>query len=113
MHANFEGILKNGLVLATDTWKAFQRELEWHNGTVDKIFNHQVSVIHQEMLFRTLDLDESRGFSTVEYLGNIGSCSLPISFAIGVEQGHVKAGDKVVMMAAGSGLACIMLGLEW
>jgi 3-oxoacyl-[acyl-carrier-protein] synthase-3 len=80
---------------------------------VDKIFNHQVSIVHQEMLFRTLNLDESRGFSTVEYLGNIGSCSLPISFAIGIEQGLVKAGDKVVMMAAGSGLACIMLGLEW
>jgi acyl-CoA:acyl-CoA alkyltransferase len=113
MHANFEGILRNGLGLANDTWKAFQHEVGWHNGTVDKIFNHQVSVVHQEMLFRTLGLDESRGFSTVEYLGNIGSCSLPISFAIGVEQGHVKAGDKVVMMAAGSGLACIMLGLEW
>jgi 3-oxoacyl-[acyl-carrier-protein] synthase-3 len=113
MHANFEGILKNGVGLATDTWKAFQKELGWHNGTVDKVFNHQVSVVHQELLFRTLELDESRGFSTVEYLGNIGSCSLPISFAIGIEQGRVKAGDKVVMMAAGSGLACIMLGLEW
>jgi len=113
MHANFEGILKNGLGLAAETWKAFQKEVGWHNGTVDKVFNHQVSVIHQEMLFRTLSLDASRGFSTVQYLGNIGSCSLPISFAIGIEEGHVKAGDKVVMMAAGSGLACIMLGLEW
>jgi 3-oxoacyl-[acyl-carrier-protein] synthase III len=113
MHANFEGILRNGLGLAADTWKAFQREMEWYNGTVDRIFNHQVSATHQEMLFRTLGLDESRGFSTVEYLGNIGSCSLPISFAIGIEKGHVKPGDKVVLMAAGSGLACIMLGLEW
>jgi 3-oxoacyl-[acyl-carrier-protein] synthase-3 len=113
MHANFEGILKNGLGLAADTWKAFQKELGWHNGTVDKIFTHQVSVVHQQMLFRNLNLDESRGFSTVEYLGNIGSCSLPISFAIGIEQGRVKAGDKVVMMVAGSGLACIMLGVEW
>src|SRR4030043_1070675 len=112
MHANFEGILKNGLELASDTWKAFQKEIGWKNGEVDRIFNHQVSVVHQEMLFRTLALDESKGFSTVEYLGNIGSCSLPISFSIGVEQGRVKAGDKVVMMAAGSGLACIMVGLQ-
>ncbi|MBM3156183.1 MAG: 3-oxoacyl-ACP synthase III [Chloroflexi bacterium] len=113
MHADFEGILKNGLGLASDTWKAFQKETGWKNGDIDRIFNHQVSVVHQEMLFRTLTLDESKGFSTVEYLGNIGSCSLPISFSIGVEQGRVKAGDKVVMMAAGSGLACIMVGLQW
>jgi 3-oxoacyl-[acyl-carrier-protein] synthase-3 len=65
------------------------------------------------MLFRTLNLDASIGFSTVEYLGNIGSCSLPISFALGIEQGRVKAGEKVVMMAGGSGLCGIMLGLEW
>ena len=113
MHANFEGILKNGVGLGADTWKAFQKELGWNAEKVDRIFNHQVSAVHQEVLFRTLNLDTSKGFSTVEYLGNIGSCSLPISFAIGVEQGHVKPGDKVVMMAAGSGLACIMLGLEW
>ena len=113
MHANFEGILKNGVGLAAETWKAFQRELGWNHKDVDKVFNHQVSIVHQEMLFRTLNLDKSIGFSTVEYLGNIGSCSLPISFAIGIEQGRVKAGDKVVMMAGGSGLCGIMLGLEW
>jgi 3-oxoacyl-[acyl-carrier-protein] synthase-3 len=65
------------------------------------------------MLFSILGLDESKGFSTVEYLGNIASCSLPISLAIGIEQGRVNAGDRVLMMSGGSGLCGIMLGLEW
>jgi 3-oxoacyl-[acyl-carrier-protein] synthase-3 len=65
------------------------------------------------VLFHALGLDESKGFSTVEYLGNIASCSLPISLAIGIEEGHVNAGDRVVMMAGGSGLCGVMLGLEW
>jgi 3-oxoacyl-[acyl-carrier-protein] synthase III len=113
MHADFAGILKNGLGLAYETWQAFQKEMGWRNGDVDRVFTHQVSVVHQEMLFQTLALDESKGFSTVEYLGNIGSCALPISFSIAVEEGRVKAGDKVLMMAGGSGLASIMIGLQW
>ena len=113
MHADFQGILTYGLVLAEETWEAFQQELRWNHKDIDKVFSHQVSSVYHEVLFRTLGLDESKGFSTVEYLGNIGSCSLPISVAIGIEEGHVNAGDKVLMMAGGSGLCGVMLGLEW
>ena len=113
MHADFQGILKNGLGLVDDTWHVFEKEVGWTKSDVDKVFCHQVSVVHQELLFRALEMDPSKGFATVEYLGNIGSCSLPISFAIGIEQGRVDPGDRVVLMAAGSGLSSIMLGLVW
>jgi len=113
MSTDYTGILENGVVLAEETWKAFQRELRWNGTDIDKVFSHQVSTVHREVLFHALGLDESKGFSTVEYLGNIASCSLPISLAIGIEEGHVDAGDKVAMMAGGSGLCGIMLGLEW
>jgi len=113
MSTDFTGILNNGVALAAETWKAFQRELGWKELDIDRVFTHQVSSVHHELLFHALEIDESKGFSTVEYLGNIASCSLPISLAIGIEEGHVDAGDKVVMMAGGSGLCGIMLGLEW
>ncbi len=113
MQADFSGILVNGLGLAADTWKAFKNELAWDNQDINKVFTHQVSAIHQDMVFRTLDLEKSKGFATVHYLGNIGACSLPISTAIGIDEGLLKAGDKVTMLGIGSGLSCIMLGLEW
>jgi 3-oxoacyl-[acyl-carrier-protein] synthase-3 len=113
MSTDYTGILNNGVALAAETWEAFQQELGWNHKDVDKVFTHQVSSVHHELLFHTLGLDESKGFSTVEYLGNIASCSLPISLAIAIDEGHVNAGDRVVMMAAGSGLCVIMLGLEW
>jgi len=113
MSTDYTGILQNGAALAVETWKAFQRELGWNHEDVHKVFTHQVSSIHKQVLFHALGLDESKGFSTVEYLGNIASCSLPISLAIGIEEGHVNAGDKVIMMAGGSGLCGVMLGLEW
>jgi 3-oxoacyl-[acyl-carrier-protein] synthase III len=112
-NASSEGILRNGLPLAAETWEAFKRELGWTEAQVDRVFTHQVSAVHHELLFDTLKLDKAKGFSTVEYLGNIGSVSLPISVAIGIEQGRLKPRDMVAMMAAGSGLNSIMLGLEW
>ena len=58
-------------------------------------------------------MDMLKDFATVDYLGNIGSVSLPITIAIGDEKGFLNAGDKVVMVGGGSGLCCIVLGLEW
>jgi len=87
--------------------------LGWKEPDIDKVFCHQVSTVHQQLLFRTLELDESKGFSTVEYLGNIASCSLPISLAIGIEEGRLNTGDNVLLMAGGSGIAGVMLGVQW
>lgn len=113
LHTDSEGILMNGVQLAVETWEGFQREMGWKANDVDKIFTHQVSAVHQSMFFEALKLDRSKGFSTVEYLGNTGSVALPVSVALGSENGHLKRGDKAAMMAAGSGLNCIMLGLQW
>jgi len=64
-------------------------------------------------LFETLHLDKSKGFSSVEYLGNIGPVSLPITLAIAIDDGRLNAGDQVTMLGIGSGLSSIMLGVKW
>jgi 3-oxoacyl-[acyl-carrier-protein] synthase-3 len=113
MFTDAEGILRNGLVLAGETWKALKKELHWHNSEAEKIFCHQVTAVHQQLLFDTLGLDGAKGFSSVEYLGNIGAVSLPITLAIAIDKGRLDAGDTVTMLGIGSGLSCIMLGVEW
>ncbi len=113
MRTDYGDLLKNGLSLAPITWEATKQELGWSNSDVDKVFTHQVSSVHNKLLFKALGLDESKNFSTVEYLGNIGSVSLPITTAIAIDQGCLKHGDKVAMLGIGSGLVCLMLGLEW
>jgi len=113
MHTDSTELLKNGARLVPDTWEGTKQELGWKDSDVDRFFTHQVSAVHSRRLFRTLGLDKSKDFSTVEYLGNIGSVSLPITMAIGIDQGCLNPGDKVVMMGIGSGIVCLMLGLEW
>jgi 3-oxoacyl-[acyl-carrier-protein] synthase-3 len=113
MRTEYEGVLRNGLRLAPDTWEAIKHELDWSDSAVDKFFTHQVSAVHSKLLFEALGLDAAKDFSTLGYLGNIGSVSLPITAAIGVEQGRLDPGDTVAMLGIGSGLVCLMLGLEW
>jgi 3-oxoacyl-[acyl-carrier-protein] synthase-3 len=113
MRTDSEGILRNGLTLAGETWKALGKELGWHNSDVDKVFCHQVTTVHQEQLLETLKLDESKGFSSVEYLGNVGAVSLPITLAIAIDEGTLDPGDNVAMLGIGSGLSSVMLGVIW
>ncbi len=113
MYTNSTELLKNGAKLAPDTWEAIKQELEWKNPDVDRFFTHQVSTVHSKLLFETLGLDKAKDFSTVEYLGNIGSVSLPITMAIGIDRGCLSPGDKAAMLGIGSGIVCLVLGLEW
>ena len=113
MNTDSEAILKNGLILANETWKGLKKELNWRNDDIDKVFCHQVTTVHQQMLFDTLKLDQSKGFASVHYLGNIGPVSLPITLAISLDEDRVVPGDKVAMMGIGSGLSSIMLGITW
>lgn len=113
MRTDSTELLKNGARLVPDTWEGTKQELGWKDSEVDRFFTHQVSAVHSRRLFRTLGLDKTKDFSTVEYLGNIGSVSLPLTMAIGIDQSLLKPGDKVAMMGIGSGIVCLMLGLEW
>ncbi len=112
MQTNAAAVLTHGIELAKKTWEDCKIELGWENGP-DRIFCHQVSSAHRQKLYAALELDVKKDFATLEYLGNVGSASLPITMAIGIEEGFIKKNDRVAMLGIGSGLNCVMLGVEW
>lgn len=113
MQTASEELMIYGVQLAKETWENTKRELCWKNEDMNRTFCHQVGSIHQKMLYEALELDIKKDFSTLEYLGNIGSVSLPVTMAIGIEKGLIKKRDKVAMLGIGSGLNSVMLGVEW
>jgi len=113
MTTDSEAVLINGCKLAGRTWSKLKEELGWQDDTPDRLFCHQVGTSHRRMLYETLGLDETRDFSTVEFLGNIGSVSVPITVAMGEEKGIIKKDDTIGLFGIGSGLNCIMLGVSW
>jgi 3-oxoacyl-[acyl-carrier-protein] synthase-3 len=113
MSTQSEELLHRGCALAGRTWADFKQELDWTDADVTKTFCHQVGVAHRRLLFETLKLDPAIDYPTVEFLGNMGSASLPITMALSIEAGNVKRAEKLALLGIGSGLNCMMLGVVW
>ncbi|MEM6672567.1 MAG: 3-oxoacyl-ACP synthase III [Planctomycetota bacterium] len=113
METDSEALLHAGNALAKETWPAFLDDLDWSPDAVDRIVTHQVGVQHKKLLFETLGLDHARDYTTVETLGNVGSVSLPATLTLAARDGFIEPGQRVALQGIGSGLHCMMLGLEW
>ncbi len=113
MQTDSEALLEAGVAVAARCWARFKAESGWDEATPDVIICHQVGRQHQRRLFETLGLDNAKDFSTFEWLGNVGSVSLPITLARAVEEGRVRPGLKVALLGIGSGLTCQMMALQW
>ncbi|MGA1204592.1 MAG: 3-oxoacyl-ACP synthase III [Opitutales bacterium] len=112
MQTDAEALLNAGIKLAMATWDEFEQELDWTRESPDCFTCHQVGKTHQRHLFDNLGLDRAKDFVTYPYMGNVGSVSLPFTFHKAVELGTVGPQSKVALLGIGSGLSCVMLGLE-
>lgn len=106
-------VLKHGTELGVDTWDAFLPAVGWDRESVDRVVCHQVGRQHQSTILKALGIDPAKDFSTFEYLGNMGTVSLPLTAAVGAERGVIEPGQRVGFLGIGSGLNCLMLGWEW
>ena len=106
-------VLTNGVTLGQKTFKAFKEELSLTEGQPDKVVCHQVGEANQKAILKAVGIDPEKDFPTYPFLANMGSASLPVTAAIADERGFLEPGDMVTMMGIGSGLNCLMLGVEW
>jgi 3-oxoacyl-[acyl-carrier-protein] synthase-3 len=106
-------VLSQGVELGIRTWQAFLRKLGWMKEQVDRVICHQVGASHRDTILRSLGVALEKDFSTFPYLGNMGTVSLPLTAAIAEDREVVRPGDRVAFLGIGSGLNCLMLGLEW
>ncbi len=106
-------VLRYGVELGLRTWNAFLSRLGWAADTVDKVICHQVGASHRESILKTLGIAEDKEFSTYPFLGNMGTVSLPLTAALAEEREFLRPGDRVGFLGIGSGLNCLMLGVDW
>jgi 3-oxoacyl-[acyl-carrier-protein] synthase-3 len=113
MQTQAEELLVQGVKVAKAAWTRTKSVLGWTNDTPDLICTHQVGRSHRDHLYSALELDPARDFPTVEFLGNCGSASLPVTASVAAEQGRLRTGDRLALLGIGSGINCTMLGVEW
>ena len=106
-------VLKHGVLLGRETWQVFLKEMGWSPTQVDRVICHQVGSGHQDAILNSLQVPRERDFTTYRFLGNMGTAALPVTSAIADERGVLKAGQRVGFLGIGSGLTCLMMGLEW
>jgi 3-oxoacyl-[acyl-carrier-protein] synthase III len=113
METDSVAVLQNGVPLGIETFNALRRKLAWSDDQPDKIICHQVGATHQRNILDAIGIPPSKDFTTFKYLGNVGTVSLPITAAIADEREFLLPGDRVGFLGIGSGLNCLMLGMEW
>jgi 3-oxoacyl-[acyl-carrier-protein] synthase-3 len=113
MATNSEELLHRGVETALMTWKRFSTKFGWQSENIDRFFCHQVGSAHARLLFEKLGLAPEKNFETLATLGNVGSVSAPITMAMAMEQKKFLPGQKGALLGIGSGINCMMLGVEW
>jgi 3-oxoacyl-[acyl-carrier-protein] synthase-3 len=113
METDSAAVLQNGVVLGIETFKTFRETLGFPAGKPDKVICHQVGATHQRHILDAIGIDPAKDFTTFKFLGNIGTVSLPITAAIAAEREFLAPQDLVGFLGIGSGLNCLMLGIEW
>lgn len=113
MATDSETLLKQGVETASWCWQDFLREFNGHPDDFQQFFCHQVGRAHATLLFESLGLDPDKNFETLPFLGNVGSVSAPITFAMGVEQGALQEGQCGAILGIGSGINSCMLRIDW
>jgi 3-oxoacyl-[acyl-carrier-protein] synthase-3 len=106
-------VLAHGVELGVQTWRAFLDELEWSADQVDKVICHQVGSSHRDSILKRIGIPDSKDFPTYPHLGNMGTVSLPLTAGLAEDRGVLEPGHLVGFLGIGSGLNCMMLGLEW
>ncbi|BDV42214.1 3-oxoacyl-ACP synthase III [Geotalea uraniireducens] len=106
-------VMNYGVELGRRTWEAFLPAVGWQAGEVDRVICHQVGSAHQSAILKTLEIPLDKDFTTYEFLGNMGTVSLPLTAALADEREMLLPGERVAFLGIGSGLNCLMLGVEW
>lgn len=113
MNTNSEAMLEAGIELASHCFKKSKETFNLEQADVDHFITHQVGTAHSKLLFKKLELDESKDFMTFPFLGNMGSASICSTLALADKAGRIKKGDNVLMMGIGSGLVSMMVNVKW
>jgi len=113
METDAIAILKYGVQLGKMTWESLLQELSWTRDKINRVIGHQVGSNHRMSILNAIGMPLDKDFSSFEYLGNMGTVSVPLTAIMAAERDAIRQGMKVSFLGIGSGLNCLMLGWEW
>lgn len=113
MATDSEALMREGIATGVTTFEALLQQSGWSRDSLKKTICHQVGSAHHKLMFEKLGLDASIDFATLQWLGNTGSVALPITMALAADRGWFVPGDTIGLLGIGSGINCVMMGVDW
>ncbi len=80
---------------------------------IDLLIPHQANTRIIELAIRNLGIDAGKVFVNLQKYGNTSAASIPLALVEALEEGRVKAGDKLALVSFGAGLTWASALLEW
>jgi hypothetical protein len=80
---------------------------------IDLFIPHQANIRIIEAVAKGLDLPMDKMFVNLDKYGNTSAASVPIALAEAVNEGRVKVGDNVVIVAFGAGFTSGAVTINW
>jgi 3-oxoacyl-[acyl-carrier-protein] synthase-3 len=80
---------------------------------VELFIPHQANIRIIEAVAKGLDLPMSKFYVNLDKYGNTSAASVPIALAEAVNEGRVKVGDHVVIVAFGAGFTSGAVAIQW
>ena len=80
---------------------------------IDLFIPHQANIRIIEAVAKGLDLPMDKMFVNLDKYGNTSAASVPIALAEAVNEGRVKVGDNIVIVAFGAGFTSGAVTINW
>jgi len=80
---------------------------------IDLFIPHQANIRIVEAVAKGLDLPMDKMFVNLDKYGNTSAASVPIALAEAVNEGRVRVGDNVVIVAFGAGFTSGAVTINW
>ena len=80
---------------------------------IDLFIPHQANIRIVEAVAKGLDLPMDRMYVNLDRYGNTSAASVPIALAEAVNEGRLKVGDHVVLVAFGAGFTSGAVAIQW
>ncbi|MFD8707838.1 beta-ketoacyl-ACP synthase III [Kitasatospora sp. NPDC059648] len=113
VHMSGNEVFRHAVRRMTAAAREAATEAGWAVRDVDRLIAHQANHRITATVADMLEIPAARVPSNIEEVGNTAAASVPLLLAHAADQGELKPGHRVLLVAFGSGLAWAATTLVW
>jgi len=106
-------VFKHAVLNMTDTAKRLLKQADWQPSELALVIPHQANRRILEAIRTRVGVEKENVFVNVHKYGNTSSASIGIALDEAVQEGRLKPGDRVMLLAFGAGFTWGGMLLEW